>query len=67
MLTPTLKVYDASGVARFLGRSEAWARYSFANGRLPVECIISGRKPALTFETLKKIAPTLRYKAKRLH
>jgi hypothetical protein len=62
-----LKVYDAPGVARFLGRSEAWVRYSFADGLLPTEVVISERRPALTYATLKKIAPTLRYRTRQLN
>jgi hypothetical protein len=59
-MTTSVLIYDAPGAARFIGKSEAWARYSFQSGVIPTELLINGRKPAVTAPTLKRLAPQLR-------
>ena len=55
---PTL--YNGCGAARFLGKPESWGRFAFNRGLLPVEATINGHFPAVTEQTLKRLAPRLR-------
>ena len=56
----TLVVYDGSGVARVVDKSEGWGRYCFATGIVPTEVLINGKRPAVTSQTLDRIAAGLR-------
>ena len=55
-----LVIYDGSGVARAVDKSEGWGRYCFATGIVPTEVLINGKRPAVTGRTLDRMAPGLR-------
>ena len=55
-----LVIYDGSGVARVVDKSEGWGRYCFAVGIVPTEVMINGKRPAVTSKTLDRIAGGLR-------
>jgi hypothetical protein len=60
-------IYNAEGAARYLGRSGSWGRLAFLNGRLPAEVYLNDRYPAVTEATLRKLAPKLKARTRKVH
>jgi hypothetical protein len=50
------------GVARYFGKSDAWARLAFKWGAIPTEFLIEGRQPAITDATLKRLSTEITLK-----
>jgi len=53
------QVFSAVGVAQALGRSDNWAREQFERRVIPTEFQVDGKRPAVSGETLAKIATQL--------
>ena len=52
-------IYSSGGVAPLIGKSESRARQYFESGRIPTEYMVNGKRPAVSSETLAKIASEL--------
>jgi hypothetical protein len=64
-MTAPVELFDASGAAHFIGKSEGWGQLNFQNGSIPTEALINGRKPAVTKATLTRMAKRLRVHGKK--
>jgi hypothetical protein len=52
-------IFTPVGAAKAIDRSESRGRQHFQSGAIPTEYLIDGDKPAVSAETLARIAPTL--------
>lgn len=58
------RIYTAGGVARRADKSETWSHLAFKSGRIPTEVMIDDKRAAVTKQTLDRLMPELKVKAK---